>query len=827
MGARAFEFRYGILTKQDDYLAFRSVYRNAIGPIFLSAVFALVLLWADAPVVAQLKELEGFPPGFKNALESTGPQDGDYVAFLIAVSTIGGLFIGLYFAAVTTVASAIYARVPSDIRQLLSHERSGNVYIRFLSFVTFLCIALVALRLLGFPRVWIAIPIVALAAGIGIFAFVQLGRRAFDMFDPTALSTHLFQELEQWLAMVTAGGHRWRDPSFQQHAHRLASRSLDTLATLAELNGKESHLAGAPNLKLCSHLIRFMIRYESRKSEIPSNSGWFQAQYRHRDWYRTEDTRVAIAHQTGTRLDPEKVGDSEWLEKRLIPIVVQCFRQNLESERHSELIELFAGISYYVGMLSRNGRAQFAISIAEELLQAFQSVILQSAERPGDRSKELGLIGIAEYLASLPIEVSVGFRNRCEVSQGRNFHSIVRSIDWLDDASIYRQGLTATFIPRLEWLQHRLKFEKRVEGKLISPIWYQAELLGQIEAEIHFDTLKALTDRATKFYTDAIKRETEIERSWIAAALASRAWEFLNKLNGQLPIWEAAWLQVSEKRSIDGLPWPAFNKEELASAIESFRDSILEFMPRQSVLLSLDVRPEGFPDYAGQFLHTTGEAAFHALLGNRAELFAKIFEKFLAGSLVRYNGLLPKQGLTEWQSRHELKIASSVMLDVLDLSGYAKVFGELHGEHSYWESVTKAWDEARKQLWSIPPQEALGVMVSLTESDFEIPHRALIRTSWRQALAERLSKLPRGERRRRRYSSDFAVEHESPLVRVFAEGLMGGAHDGIDVFIAYYVRQLEKGEEVSFGRRRRDLRDVIQREEERHAQNLHDGEADR
>ena len=116
------------------------------------------------------------------------PDDTDYVPFLATIGSIGGVFIGLYYAAIATVGSAIYARVPSNVRDLLAQERFGNVYMRLLSFLTFLCLILISFRMVGISRSYTAVPFVTLSAGIGIFAFVKLGQRVFNLFDPTVLS---------------------------------------------------------------------------------------------------------------------------------------------------------------------------------------------------------------------------------------------------------------------------------------------------------------------------------------------------------------------------------------------------------------------------------------------------------------------------------------------------------------------------------------------------------------------------------------------------------------------------------------------------------------
>ena len=64
-------------------------------------------------------------------------------------------------------------------------------------------------------------------------------------------------------------------------------------------------------------------------------------------------------------------------------------------------------------------------------------------------------------------------------------------------------------------------------------------------------------------------------------------------------------------------------------------------------------------------------------------------------------------------------------------------------------------------------------------------------------------------------TSDIVIGHESALIRLFAQEPYGSFHDGIDVFIAYYLRGVEGGAGLDFGTRRRDLGESIEREERR------------
>ena len=72
----------------------------------------------------------------------TIPKESNYGTLLQAVIGVGGVFIGLYYAAISAIGGAIYATVPNNIRDLLAHEQIGNAYMRLLALLTSFAVCL-------------------------------------------------------------------------------------------------------------------------------------------------------------------------------------------------------------------------------------------------------------------------------------------------------------------------------------------------------------------------------------------------------------------------------------------------------------------------------------------------------------------------------------------------------------------------------------------------------------------------------------------------------------------------------------------------------------
>ena len=213
---------------------------------FLGSLLWLILsqlLWAI--VIAGLLQFSN--PYFVTWVTKLGftiSEVSDYGTLLAAFISIGSIFIGFYYAAISAIGSAIYAQVPNNIRSLLAREQAGNAYMRSLAVLTFVGVCLLAFHAAGREPVILVIPLLILGAGFIIIGFVRLGARAFSLSDPTALSGHLFEQLGRCHLQVQVGGYRWSDRSFQNHAHKGAQEAIETLTDVSEIAQKIPHLNG-------------------------------------------------------------------------------------------------------------------------------------------------------------------------------------------------------------------------------------------------------------------------------------------------------------------------------------------------------------------------------------------------------------------------------------------------------------------------------------------------------------------------------------------------------------------------------------------------------
>ena len=748
----------------------------------------------------------------------TIPKDSYYGTLIATFTSIGGIFIGFYYAAISVVCGAIYARVPNNIRNLLAQEQVGNAYMRLLALLTFSGLCLLAFHTVGLEPVILGIPLLVLGAGLMIIGFVQLGARVFHLFDPTILSSTIFKQLQQCCTQMRAGGYRWSDPSFQQHAHRRAQNAIDTLNILADIAAKEPHLNGQRFTGLCQNLLLFLRAYEIVKKTIPTNSLWYRQRYVHQDWYRTGDTETSIAHDTATGLQPKPVSDPRWIEAAILPIVKRCLEINIRNKRYALANKLLSDLAIYIQQLAKEQQVESAFNLIRDVFSHCAPLIFVEngrvvAEEPLEHMQ------ICQQLTIMPINVLRAYTCTIE-SYGRGkILQRIRHITWKSGQSIYKAGFAVHILTQLEWLHPRLGFEERVEGWVISPSWYIQELIAQQEAKNFLTAMNFFYEETCDLYKHWIEKATSSTHPWLAAVIISTELDYWNKLDYHIDALSHFWSDLNSDRKIKNLLWPSLNIDKLVEKGKQREKELLKLMSTENILLSLISKPESYPDFAGQFLHNVGEALLTAMCENDCDMVDALFKSYFYGSSLQFEQLKPKEAKSDWQSQIDLKIAVAPLLDLMDISGYAYLLSDYHGTPRLKETIVKVWDEYLDQDSTQPRLEFFAAAVSLTESAFEIAHRGINRTKWMQVIERRLSSVEGQEVNVDSggilSDTETVVIHESPLVRVLAKN-RELSYDGIDIFLAKYVCQREDGGNLDFGRSQyRDLEEAIRIEENR------------
>ncbi|MGY3120355.1 hypothetical protein ACVWXQ_004292 [Bradyrhizobium sp. S3.14.4] len=745
-----------------------------------------------------------------------------YSTLLATIAGMGGVFIGLYYAATIAISGAIYARVPNNIRDLLARERVGNVYMRFLALLTYTSVVLLSMKAAGFAPNKLGASVVLIGAGIAVIAFVKLGARAFYLFDPTSLASELVQQIKRSYNLVGPRQFRWLDPSFQSHAYRTARQSLDTVEALAEITGKEDKLNAQPYAALCENLLFLLADYSGQKRKIPTDSRWYPRQYDHADWYRSNDASTSLSSQGAGRLNPKEVSDAQWLEGSILSIVHDGFLKNVNDGRYDLSTRLVQGIDILARSLGHAHEVPVGFKIINDLATSYAKALLPK-KIEGPEFEPIEAVALADTMATIPITLFLAYAEAIVKDSREAIFKSVKSIGWSSRSELYEHGLPRHLLPQLEWLYPRIEFERRTEASRSSPDWYVFELVRQAACEDLKLSLNAFIVTAQEVFDKWLAFAAEQGAYWVRAAIIDREAEYWSKVDYQFYRLRRHWDELSADNRIEGLPWPKVDFDDLEERKARRKKLLSKMMAEESTRLGALNRPSAYPDFAGQFLHSVGERLLAALVDNDAEAVNESFGYYFVSSLMQFDHLRAKADVQDWRGVSAMKVAIAPVLDLMSASGYGLLLAEVHNNPKLASRIIDVWNEYLDSSKG-SGADVLTLLISaisITDSAFEIAHRSLIRTAWLQSVAHALGKI---KRRNIRVGSRFGgihrsvADHESALVRVFAEADFLPSYDGVDVFVEMLLKKRADTAGVAIKPRRLRLGETIAREKKRWSQ---------
>jgi len=718
-----------------------------------------------------------------------------YAAFLSTISGIGGVLIALYYTGMVAVGSAVYARAPGVLRNLLLREPVGKLYMQLVAYTTFVSLCLLAFYAMGFSPIRLAFPFLILLSGVTILSFVQLGQQAFHFFDPTSLSDALFTDLEKSVKQATVKSSFWNDGSFQAHAKQGAESALNGLLTLASYSTASKHLKSDAIAGVAISTIRFLYRYEAARSLIPTQSKWYPSEYKHPDFYVAGELKVEFALRLGTSIEPENVAQEDWIEEEALKLVLQALESNLTAKNESGIFRVLNYLQVYIGRLGELWEVDAALRLAArigELLLPF--AVLSESESAVPSKWQLGL---AEYLGLLPTAVLLGFVKSLEEEPLARIHELLARIRWGKPATLYQSGVPRFALASLEWFQPRMAFEQWSEGNKVTPDWFIVQVIVSDHLKALQSAVDLLLGANKQLFEDWHSKSVAAKGSWAAAIVLNRQGEFIRKTVAHSEKFAAAEADYDKAKIMHDLRgWPTGKNtaDERISQIE--RDHRIALAKAADSLVGHE-RPSHLPDYAGEFLSQTAQTLVLAIFRDDSDTFRSVFPLFFQASIKEMLFLLKtKEGDNDQDQFHRFAIATSPIVDLVEITGYAMLASELHQPGQPWNLSQETWrqylTEADKTTMRI------GIVNdTLTAADMPgifAPGES-VRSGWRTQAQDWMirsvgldpgsewSAFAFGSRR-------TAVQHPSAIVRAFLRAAFPGSYRGIDVFAAAFFIDL-------------------------------------
>ena len=813
-GKHFFQLKDKIEQIKESYSISKELFKVAI-PSLTFAFFTIILLTLSEKLLLSINiQNPFFIKGlidFLKRLNLQLMQSSTSLETLLSVTaSVSGVFLGLYFTAISVIASSVYARVPSDIRALLLKEKVGNFYIRVLIVLTSISLILLGYKSLGGNPGVLNLITITLLGCFGVISFGVLGIRAFFFFDPTRLSNTIFHDLSRNVRSATINGFRWSDPSFQFHYHKQAFNNIQTLDVLIKICSQERYLRGEPLSFILEKLIFFLKKYATQRSIIPSNSRWYSYVPRYKDWFFTDSSSIEIAVQSRTQIQPEMIPDHFWLEDKTIEILLDGLNEVINGD-FEKACGVLTILNMYFEILGTNLELKKGKEIIDKITNIIDTYFKNWQFNINKNNNEVALY---EGYLLMTMSLIIGFNNFLRESKSADLINKIDSINWENPKEVYKD-LPPLLLERLEFIQSRLNFEWKVEGNFISPNWYIRQLVAARYLELIKEALEETLLLLDKLFVDKSEHLLSQEKFILVAFHSNRALELINKIEAHIPHLKKLVEELNAIRKEKDLTWVNWDWKDIDTKISQAKDKLVVSLAKCLLALSLIEHKENFPDLFGQTYSFICEDLYESMQIKNKKTFKNLFPLLFIASFSAYEKLRIK--ITDLQQQNANLIVFEPLIDIMELSGYTEIYSELNDIPEIWNECKKIWDLYFKENNDL--KSVLKFLVKIYQykqkSLVWITPRDIIRTKWKMSLNKKLEELGLIYglfSSRTSWDADMTVKHKSPFIRALCRGRYEPHISAPEIFIITYLLKRPESDDIEF-KDLYDLEKAIKKEE--------------
>lgn len=547
--------------------------------------------------------------------------------------------------------------------------------------------------------------------------------------------------------------------------------------------------------------------YQSIKYKIPSKSRWFGQKQEHRQWYLSESTYVETATQTDSPLAPIELPDHSWIEDMLTDSILSAIKDDLDGKRYQSMYEKLESLPLLFEELGNAWDIETGITFANNLTKMLEEDLSKNhVSQPNDKRDVILEYAAMDVLASLPLSLELGFIKSLDRVNVTTLDKIAQKYNATQDAFAHHAYLPRKVIATLEETHENAVFERRVGTDHTTPSWYIAERLRHRTAHELHNNWDKLIEFTSSWYKETAVRLEKHAKHRSAAAIRSRAMELAWKLRRHVKGIEEHATSL-EANKIIGLEWPAWDWDKQLKSVKLFREKIIDGVALSIPELMHIERTPDLPDSLGAATHAVGEECFEALRKNEHERIGKLFATYFLGIYANSERIRPQ--VIGWEPNSALTWYTEPVIDLMDISGFAYVFAELHGNPKLWAKCTEVWavyvgtgKEATKML------NHYALIARHRKTLYQLSPRVGLRSNRILRLMRILAKLP--TQPSQHFYDSPTVEHASAFIRKTARGIPDMPHypEPMDIFVIKYLMAHPLASGIDFGMRRHDIEEL-------------------
>ncbi len=794
----------------------RDIYREEriSESILQRSVLSLVLNLAYAAVFIGIFEYlyTIFPYTFPFQLDAPSIND-----LLQTTITVTGVFLGLYFTAVSAIAGNLFIQAPKNLQDLFLRERKGKQYIRTLARTTIISLGYLLLQIFKYPVSPLGPIIVVVLAAYAVIRFLSLGSRVFYFLHPSETINAVTFDISSHIRRVAVHGFCWDKDFLQNHTRIKTEQSFDLAKSFIRFAKDKMNLSSEQMVEVAKYLGGLLGYYVEKKKEIPSRSYWFRPKREFQNWILANSNELSIALNSGTPIMPKETKDRYWFEDECLNVLLEIFDGLVEQKKWEDALGCIEIILLSFEDISDHLYRDTATLFFKKVNDSIERVLSESGSVKNDEDKK-GMLALTDVQGRFAISALIGLvRHVDKYIDPRFFSTKLQQINWQDKNGAYKTELPGVTLDQLEQYMNKYQIEAQIEGHFVSPYWYRSTLIAQqylTDLRKYYEFVKSAHGEVFRKNVDELVKRKEY---LLAAQLTQRWLEFSTKLSICKVRLEKLFEGYKQFHRVPDLSWVEidFMKEKLT--IESWDKEAVDRLTRLIPALISTIPSHGsdLPDYFGQAYTFGLEACYQACLENDSDRFSKIFPAVFLGALAAFDATRDK--VKGWAQESQVIFPCEALAAVLHLSGFAKIYSELFENPAIWIACEAVWSD-----YLADPKAADKINLFVATMEYRdsqlgiIMPKAELRMNWNMKLQQKIKQmgLDIDPLSSRFDDSEVQPHHPSPLIRVLARESDLPLFDARDIFFTTYLSQHAAAKNIQFSDRR-GLNEQLAREDQR------------
>ena len=614
---------------------------------------------------------------------------------------------------------------------MLIEDRVGSFYLKVVGFTGSACLFALGMLAVGYSLGTTSAAVFAFLGAWSVLSFIELGKRVFEFLSPTAVTSKLASDIATVVNAAAATGFLAGDRSIQSHHQRVAARKLDAWEEVVYVSIGRSQSTSALKM-IGKKAVSLLHWYSEAKLPIPKTSQWFERTFDHPSYLLTGGTKLELASKIGW-MPPEVEPDQLWLEKRVGEIIQRIVEALLDKGSSRHCAEVLDSFDRWIARSAHQFRVrqmEMGFQIASKIGTATRSISAGTREGT-DRDRLYGLSVLDSLAQAVPNAAA-------SLNQRLSTLSLDQLLEDASKAAIDESLPLGPFPPKLrenvESFRMAHSFEKDVEGSTQTPSWFiqhhVARLLSE-DVRTTFESLLSGAERWLPSQAKSLREEGSVEGS---TAVIQRGLDSVFKLEASAEKAASMLEQLKQRRAETvGKEWPDVNHEKWQERLRMLRLTLITELVQLTPLLPSTPHQSNVPDSFGFAYTTLCDATIGALEGMDAATFEIVYRVLAPSALKAHDRV--KSELADSPGDNALILSADVMLDVIEISGYAYLWKFALGEEEFWDSVTSVWDG----LLSVHDDPARLIKLIALEEEFHqsqlaISPRSIIRWQWQRRM---------------------------------------------------------------------------------------------